>query len=110
MDARRQEAHKVEGIVAEEVDRYLFEHAARQTAPLLTQLRDTAESVRSAEMERFAKRLASLGPEEREVVESITRGIVAKLMHGPTVALKDAAGSAHGERLASAVRDLFGLH
>lgn len=109
MDARRQEAAKVEGIVAEEVDRYVLEHAARQTAPLLTQLRDTAEAVRSAEMERFAKRLASLGPEEREVVESITRGIVAKLMHGPTVALKDAAGSAQGERLAAAVRDLFGL-
>lgn len=110
MDSRRLEAGKVESIVAEEVDRWVLEHAARQTAPLLTQLRDTAEAVRAAELERFAKRLDALGPEEREVVESITRGIVAKLMHGPTVALKDAAGSPQGERLASAVRDLFGLH
>ena len=40
---------------------------------------------------------------------ALATGIVAKLLHEPTVRMKDAAGSARGERLAEAVRDLFDL-
>lgn len=40
-------------------------------------------------------------------VEALTRGIPAKLLHEPTVGLKDAAGTAQGDRLSDAVRDLF---
>ncbi len=46
---------------------------------------------------------------DRAAVEALTRGIVAKLLHDPTVGLKDAAGAAGGERLSDAVRTLFGL-
>jgi len=108
-DQRAGEAHKVAEIVTEEVDRCLMEYTARQAAPLLAQLRDRAETVRRGETERFARRLADLSPEQREVVESITRGIVAKLLHGPSVKLKDSAGTPQGDRLLSAIRDLFDL-
>jgi glutamyl-tRNA reductase len=47
--------------------------------------------------------------EQREVVESITSGIVAKLLHSPSVRLREAAGTPQGERLSAAVRDLFNL-
>jgi glutamyl-tRNA reductase len=39
----------------------------------------------------------------------LTKGIVAKLLHSPTVRLKDAAGSGRGDRLAESVRELFDL-
>jgi glutamyl-tRNA reductase len=68
------------------------------------------ESIRQAELDRFAQKLASLTPEQREVVESLTNGIVAKVLHTPSVHLKQAAGTPQGERLAAAVRDLFNLH
>ena len=42
-------------------------------------------------------------------VEAVTRGLVAKLLHGPSVRLKDDVGSPRGERNAAAVRDLFDL-
>ena len=45
----------------------------------------------------------------REAVEALTKGLVAKLLHQPTVTLKDTAGSATGERLADATRQLFDL-
>lgn len=110
IESRAGEAQKVHGIVSEEVERYLVEVTSRQVAPLLAQLRELAEEIRTAELERFGKRLADLTVEQRDVVENITRGIVAKLLHTPSVYLKDAAGSAHGERLAAALRDLFNLH
>jgi glutamyl-tRNA reductase len=53
--------------------------------------------------------LARLGEDERAAVESATRRIVAKLVHEPTVQVKRAAGSPRGERLAEALRALFGL-
>ena len=56
-----------------------------------------------------AARLADLDDRQREAVEAATRAIVAKLLHEPTVRLKDAAGTAQGDRLAESLRDLFDL-
>ena len=46
---------------------------------------------------------------QREAVEALAAGIVGKLLHEPSVRLKDAAGTARGERLAEALRELFDL-
>ena len=59
-------------------------------------LRERAEAVRTAELERFRARLGELDDRQREAVEALTRGIVAKLLHEPTVRLKDAAGHGPG--------------
>ena len=72
-------------------------------------LRARAESIRRAELERQRARLERLGPEAREIVETVTQRTVAKLLHEPTVRIKDAAGSPRGERLAEALRSLFDL-
>jgi glutamyl-tRNA reductase len=65
--------------------------------------------VRRAELERFRSRLGELDERQLEAVEALTHGIVAKLLHQPTVGLKAAAGTPKGERLADALRDLFDL-
>ena len=46
---------------------------------------------------------------QRAAIEQMTKRIVAKLVHDPTVALKQQAGTPKGERLAEALRALFGL-
>ncbi len=109
VELRAGEAAKVRVIVADEVERYLMEATARQAAPLVAQLRERVESVRAGELERHARKLAALTPEQREAVDQLTRGIVAKLLHEPSVRLKHDAGTPRGERNAAAVRDLFGL-
>jgi glutamyl-tRNA reductase len=106
---RLAEIPAVELIVAQEVDRFNNSLAARSVAPLVTALHDRSEAVRQAEMERFARRLHGLGPEQLEAVEAVTRRVVAKVLHEPTVNLKEAAGTARGDVLADAFRDLFGL-
>ena len=62
-----------------------------------------------AELARYRNRLAGLEPRQRDAVEALTRSLLAKLLHDPTVRLKDAAGSAKGERLAGALTELFDL-
>ncbi len=109
MEGRRREISKVRAIIAEEVQQYLEATAAREAAPLVAALRNQAESVRQAELSRFDSRLEGLEPRQRHAVEALTKGIIGKLMHEPTVRLKEAAGSPRGERLAEALRALFDL-
>ena len=108
-EARVGEVRSVEAIVTDEVGRYRAATASREVAPLVASLHERAEAVRLAELERFRGRLAALDPKDRSAVEALTRGIVAKLLHEPTVGLKGAAGTASGERLSDAVRTLFDL-
>jgi glutamyl-tRNA reductase len=109
IEQRTHEAEHVRRIVGDEVERFGVETTARQAAPLVSMLHERAESIRTAELERFAAKLSALEPAQRATVEALTRGIVAKLLHQPSVRLKDDAGTPQGERNAAAVRDLFDL-
>jgi len=106
---RAGEADRVRSIVAEEVDNFAIDSTARQAAPLVASMRDAAERVRSAELERFASRLDGLGDAEADAVAALTRSIIAKLLHEPSVRLRTQAGTPQGERNAAAVRDLFDI-
>lgn len=106
---REQEIDSVRAIVRGEVEHYLIEASAREVAPLIAALRARAHQVTTAELDRHASRLAGLSAAQRVAVESLLRGVVNKLLHEPTVRLKDAAGHARGDRLAEALRDLFDL-
>jgi len=106
---RAKETALVRQIVVEEVENFTVELTARQAAPLVAAMHQAAESVRSAEHERFANRLATLNEHDRDAVEALTKAIVSKLLHEPSVRLKTAAGSPQGDRNAAAMRDLFDL-
>ena len=109
LEGRRREIEHVREIVIEEVDRYTASAAARQVAPVLVAMRSHFETVREAELEHFDARLAGLSASDRELVEQITKRLVAKLSHTPTVRLKEQAGSIRGTRMADALRQLFDL-
>ena len=109
IDKRASEVGQVREIIGEEVKRFLLDQTQRQAAPLVAQLREVVESIRTAEMERFESALAAMTPEQRELVESISHGIINKMLHAPSVRLREAAGTPQGERLSAAVRDLFSL-
>lgn len=106
---RAKEADLVRTIVAEEVENYGVEQTARQAAPLVASMHQAAEAVRSSELERFANRLNELSDADRATVEALTKGIVSKLLHVPSIRLKSDAGTPQGDRNAAAVRDLFDL-
>jgi len=106
---RQREVTAVQVIVDAELDRYVDESTARSVAPLVATLRARGDLVRSGELQRLSARLGDLDDRQRDAVEALAAGIVGKLLHEPTVRMKDAAGTARGERLAEALRDLFNL-
>jgi glutamyl-tRNA reductase len=88
---RHAEQEHAEALAAEEADRLADWLRFRAVSPAIAELRTYAESVRTSELRRSASRLRDLTPEQVEAVEALTNSIVNKLMHGPTVALRDAA-------------------
>jgi glutamyl-tRNA reductase len=109
LEGRRREIARVQEIIDEEAERFAASATARELAPLIVALRARADDLRTAELERFRGRLRGLDDTQREAVDALTRGIIQKLLHEPTVRLKDAAGSAKGDRLAEALRALFDI-
>jgi glutamyl-tRNA reductase len=109
IERRSHELAAVEAIIDEELSRFRSAASARSAAPVVASLRGWADEVRTAELARFEAKLDGLDDRQREAVEALTKGLIAKLLHRPTVALKDTAGSTTGERLADATRQLFDL-
>ena len=109
VEDRRSEITRAEEIVADEVVRYLEDMRGRGAAPVVVALREKLEAIRAAELDRRRSDLSSLTPDQLDAVEAITRSLLAKLAHEPTVALKEAAGTPRGERLLEAVSLLFDL-
>ncbi|HZQ66343.1 MAG TPA: glutamyl-tRNA reductase [Gaiellaceae bacterium] len=105
---RRREAARAEAIVAEEAERFREWQASREVVPAIASLRARAEEIRTAELARARGRLG-LSESQHAAVESMTAQIVNKLLHLPTVRLKEAAAGANGGTYAEAVRHLFGL-
>ena len=103
------EVDRVRDIIGEEVPKFVSWQRTHALAPLLHALQGRAEHVRSAELKRAAGLLADLDDREREAVETLTRSMIAKLLHDPMKALKEQAGTAGGEALARALRMLYAL-
>lgn len=107
LDGRRVEAARAERIVAAEAERFREWQVSLAVVPAIASLRARAEEIRVGELARA--RLERLSESERTLVEAITAQIVNKLLHLPTVRLKEAAAAADGVIYADVVRHLFGL-
>jgi glutamyl-tRNA reductase len=101
---RRAEAERAEQLVAEEAERFRSWRASLDVVPAIASLRARAEEIRSAELAKVR-----VTDDERRTLESVTAQILNKLLHLPTVRMKEAAVSADGAVYADAVRHLFGL-
>ena len=106
---RRAEAARAERVVAAEADSFHEWQASLAVVPAIASLRARAEEIRAAELAKAEGRLGALSDSERRIVESVTTQIVNKLLHLPTVRLKQAAAAADGLVYADVVRHLFGL-
>jgi glutamyl-tRNA reductase len=106
---RRREAERAEALVAAEAEEFRAWLASLEVVPAIASLRARAEAIREAELQRVESRLGNLTEAQRRAVESLTARIVDKLLHLPTVRMKQAAAAADGVVYAEAVRHLFGL-
>ena len=103
---RREEALRAEELVASEAASFAAWQASLDVEPAIASLRAWADEVRRGELAKIEGRIS-----EREFreVDSLTAQLVNKLLHLPTVRMKQAAAAAEGVVYADAVRHLFGL-
>ena len=104
-----EEIARAREIVDEEVLRFRVRRNSEHLAPLIKALRTRGDDVTASELRRFANRLADLTPDEREAVEGLARGIVAKLLHDPIVRLKERSASGTDDQTVRLLVELFGL-
>jgi glutamyl-tRNA reductase len=109
LSLRRQEAERAETIVAAEAERFHEWYASLDVVPAIASLRARAEEIREAELQKAESLLGRLDESQRRAVEAVTAQIVNKLLHLPTVRMKQAAAAADGVLYAETVRHLFGL-
>ncbi|MGZ4428285.1 MAG: glutamyl-tRNA reductase [Nocardioidaceae bacterium] len=99
----------VRGIVTEEISAFLAARHAANVTPTVVALRTMATGVVEAEMQRLGSRLPDLDPEVRAEVEHAVRRVADKLLHQPTVRVKELANQTGAVSYAAALAELFAL-
>ena len=106
---RRAELPAAEQIVLRGVDDYWTWYSGLAVVPTIRALRDRGEAVRQAELERALRQLSHLSPEDQLAIDALTRSLVNKVLHAPTVRLRQATGNGRGTGVLDTVRYLFEL-
>jgi glutamyl-tRNA reductase len=106
---RRKEAAAAEAIVEEEVLEFLAWRKSLDVVPVVVELRERAEEIRRNELAKARARLGALTAEQENAIEGLTSAIVNKLIHPPTVHLKEIAGNGHAAEQVGFIRKLLGL-
>ncbi|PYQ46566.1 MAG: glutamyl-tRNA reductase [Acidobacteria bacterium] len=106
---RLKESAAAEALVEREVREFLDWQKAREVVPLLNELRRRAEEIRRHELEKARRRIGPLTAEQDEAIVAATTAIVNKLLHSPTVHLKEAARESDAPEQLSLIRKLLGL-
>jgi glutamyl-tRNA reductase len=94
-------------ILEEETRRYLEIERSKEVAPVITALRDHGDALRREVLEHGRRRLLK-GADIDEVLEYVTASLLKKLLHQPSVRLRD-AGAAADTKFIETIRELFGL-
>jgi glutamyl-tRNA reductase len=100
---------EVRSLVTEEVAEYVLRRRAEAVAPTVVALRARAAEVVAAELARLEQRRPDLDPEVRDELRRTVNRVVDKLLHAPTVRVKELSGVSEPADYAAALRDLFDL-
>ena len=103
---RWRSAAAAEAVVEDEVTRFVDWWNTLDALPLITELRERSEEMRQREMSRALEKMNGISETDSGVIDDMTRAIVNKLLHSPTVSLKQHSD----EETLRAARELFGLH
>jgi glutamyl-tRNA reductase len=107
---REREAALAEAVVQDELAKVNGWLRTLDVVPTIAMLRESVEGIRDAEFARLGKHLAGLSDEQRAGVELLTNSIVNKILHVPTVRMKEVAGRQECYLYVDALRTLFGLN
>src|SRR5271165_6636812 len=106
---RKKEAEHATAIIESEVERFQARLQTLDVVPTIVSLQDHLETIRQAEIDRVRGRLGVLSPDQELAIDTLTHGIVNKIMHTPITTLKSAARDSEATTVVDIVRRLFNL-
>jgi len=106
--SRLGEVPSVEAIVEDEVESFGRRYRELEVEPLVASFRQRAEAIRRQEVDHALRHLGDLDPEIAERIEQLSRALVKKLLHEPTIRLRQRAASQDTDEVVAAIRELFG--
>jgi glutamyl-tRNA reductase len=109
---RREEFDRAGTIISSGIESYRRYQRERGAVPVLAALRNKVEGLRVEELNNARSKIiqdGGISDQAWDEMDRITRRIMAKILHQPTIVLKGTAGTPKGEKIIEAVRDLFDL-
>jgi glutamyl-tRNA reductase len=106
---RRKEASAAEALVEKEAREFIEWEKSLDVVPLLVEMRRRADQIRKAELDKVRGRLGALSPQQEQALDAATSAIVNKLLHAPTVHLKEATRNGQSLDQLSLIRKILGL-
>ncbi|NCO67634.1 MAG: glutamyl-tRNA reductase [Nitrospirae bacterium CG_4_10_14_0_8_um_filter_41_23] len=107
MFERQKEAEKAEKIIEEEIETFLKWQLSLDSVPTIIALREKAEEIKKQEIDRLLNKIPEIGEKEKKAIEYMAAAIINKLIHPPTVALKE--DSEDKDTIIATIRRLYGI-
>jgi glutamyl-tRNA reductase len=107
MFERQKEAEKAEKIIEGEIETFLKWQLSLDSVPTIIALREKAEEIKKEEIDRLLNKIPEIGEKEKKVIEYMATAIINKLIHPPTVALKE--DSEDKDIIIATIRRLYGI-
>jgi glutamyl-tRNA reductase len=105
---RQKEAKKAEEIIEEEIETFKKWLSSLDAVPVVIALREKAEAIKKEELEKLLNRLPEIGEKEKKAIEGMANSIINKLIHAPTVALRE--DSEDRDIMIATITRLYGLN
>jgi glutamyl-tRNA reductase len=83
--------------------------ATLDVIPIIVQMRQQADAIRQAELAKTIRRIPDLPPDTQQHIDALTKSIVNKILHSPTIRLREEASGPNAIDYADIARGLFGL-
>jgi len=105
---RQKEAEKAEKIIEEEVETYLKWQSSLDSVPTIVALREKAEEIKREELDKLLNKIPWIGEKDKEAIEYMATAIINKLIHPPTMALKE--DNEDKDVMIDIIRKLYGIN
>jgi glutamyl-tRNA reductase len=109
IERRRAQVPAAERIIAEATEDFWSWYRSLEVVPFIRELRAQVEDIRQREVDKALRSMATLSETDAAAVDALTRQILAKVLHRPTVRLKEAASNGREREIMRTMRYLLGL-
>jgi len=107
LEERKIEAQRAEFIIDEEVEKFVKWLNTLKVSPIISSVRDYADKLRQQQLEKLFKQMPYLNEKERETIDLAMRSLINKLLHRPTMYIKDKAAKEGNTEVVKIFEDMF---